>query len=244
MVTNRQFKQFVDAGGYRKAEYWKQPFVRSGLTLSFAQALEEFRDETGRPGPANWHFGTYPDGAEDMPVGGVSWYEAMAYAEFAGKGLPTGTVVRSSRHHGPQQAFHLEQLWRPRPAKAVRVGMAPYGTFDMAGNLKEWTMNPAGVGYLLGGAWNEDNYVFGVFTRGGHFPRGPFGFRCVRRLTPSPRRRSGLSRRGQPRIRRAGRRSDVPEIPDLHAYEKSDLIPKSSVNSRRPTGADRDFDLR
>ena len=33
-VTNKQFKQFVDAGGYRKPEFWKQPFVENGRTLS------------------------------------------------------------------------------------------------------------------------------------------------------------------------------------------------------------------
>jgi formylglycine-generating enzyme required for sulfatase activity len=88
-VTNRRFKEFVDAGGYRKEEYWKQPFSQNGQTLPFAQAPEAFHDQTGRPGPANWRLGTYPDGSDDLPVGGVSWYEAMAYAEFAGKSLLT-----------------------------------------------------------------------------------------------------------------------------------------------------------
>ena len=43
-VTNRQFKAFVDAGGYRKEAYWKQSFVANGHTLSFAQAIEKFRE--------------------------------------------------------------------------------------------------------------------------------------------------------------------------------------------------------
>jgi Uncharacterized conserved protein len=38
-VTNRQFKEFVDAGGYRKPEYWKQPFVKDGRVLSWQQAI-------------------------------------------------------------------------------------------------------------------------------------------------------------------------------------------------------------
>ena len=88
-VTNQQYKKFVDAGGYQKQEYWKQPFVKDGHAISWQQATTQFHDLTGRPGPATWQLGAYPDGAGEMPVGGVSWYEAAAYAEFAGKSLPT-----------------------------------------------------------------------------------------------------------------------------------------------------------
>ena len=88
-VTNRQFKEFLDRGGYRKKEYWKEPFVRDGKVLSWEEAMAEFKDSAGRPGPATWELGTYPEGHDDYPVSGVSWYEAAAYAEFAGKSLPT-----------------------------------------------------------------------------------------------------------------------------------------------------------
>ena len=76
-----------------------------------------FRDSTGRPGPATWEVGTYPDGQADHPVGGVSWFEAVAYARFAGKELPTvhhwmqgrgGELLR--RHPAPQQ---LRRQLRP-----------------------------------------------------------------------------------------------------------------------------------
>ena len=50
-VTNRAYKKFVDAGGYRSREFWRQPFVTDGRTLSFDEAMQEFRDATGRPGP-------------------------------------------------------------------------------------------------------------------------------------------------------------------------------------------------
>ena len=88
-VTNRQFKQFVDQGGYQKREYWKTPFVRDGKPVSWDEAMAVFRDTTGRPGPSTWEGGTFPTGNDDLPVSGVSWYEAAAYAEFAGKSLPT-----------------------------------------------------------------------------------------------------------------------------------------------------------
>ena len=84
-VTNRQFKQFVDQGGYQKREYWKTPFVRDGKPVSWEEAMAVFRDTTGRPGPSTWEGGTFPAGNDDLPVSGVSWYEAAAYAEFAAR---------------------------------------------------------------------------------------------------------------------------------------------------------------
>ena len=61
-VTNRQFKQFVDQGGYQKREYWKTPFVRDGKPVSCEEAMALFRDTTGRPGPSTWEGGTFPTG--------------------------------------------------------------------------------------------------------------------------------------------------------------------------------------
>ena len=81
-VTNKQFKRFVDNGGYQKQEYWKQPFLKEGREISWEEAMAEFRDSTGRPGPSTWELGDYPRGQDDYPVTGVSWYEAAAYAEF------------------------------------------------------------------------------------------------------------------------------------------------------------------
>src|SRR5262249_39093124 len=91
-VTNRQYRQFVDAGGYRDRKYWKQKFVKDGKELAWEEAMAELVDQTGRPGPSTWQAGDYPKGQEAYPVSGVSWYEAAAYAEYAGKALP------SSRH--------------------------------------------------------------------------------------------------------------------------------------------------
>ena len=50
-VTNRQYKAFVDAGGYQKPEYWKYDFVRDGKKLTWEEAMAQFRDAAGRPGP-------------------------------------------------------------------------------------------------------------------------------------------------------------------------------------------------
>ena len=58
-VTNRAFKRFVDDGGYRRAELWREPFLKDGRPLTFDEAMAQFRDATGRPGPATWELGSY-----------------------------------------------------------------------------------------------------------------------------------------------------------------------------------------
>ena len=58
-MTNRQFKQFVDQGGYQKRE-WKTPFVQGQEAGFLGEAMAVFRDTTGRPGPSTWEGGTFP----------------------------------------------------------------------------------------------------------------------------------------------------------------------------------------
>ena len=53
--------------------YWKQRFLDDGREAGWEQAMARFRDKTGRPGPATWELGRYPEGLGDYPVGGVSW---------------------------------------------------------------------------------------------------------------------------------------------------------------------------
>ena len=46
-VTNRYYKEFVDPGGYRKRDYWKEAFVKDGRELPFEEAMRHFVDRTG-----------------------------------------------------------------------------------------------------------------------------------------------------------------------------------------------------
>ncbi|HYV74018.1 MAG TPA: protein kinase [Candidatus Binatia bacterium] len=163
-VTNGQYKAFVDAGGYQKPEYWKFDFVKDGKKLTWEQAMSEFRDAAGRPGPKDWLQGEYPKGQEDYPVAGISWYEAAAYANFAGKSLPT--IYHWNRASGPFSAAYIVPLSNFGSSGIVPVGskpgIGPFGTYDMAGNVKEWTATESDHGkrYVLGGAWDEPNYMF------------------------------------------------------------------------------------
>jgi serine/threonine protein kinase/dienelactone hydrolase len=186
-VTNRQFKHFVDQGGYQRQEFWEHPFVKDGKPLSWQEAMGEFRDATGRPGPATWELGSYPDGQDEHPVAGVSWYEAAAYARFAGKALPT--IYHWLAASGFMLAGEIvprSNFGRTGPAKGGQYqGLGPFGTYDMAGNLKEWCFNSAGDGkrYLLGGAWDEKEYRFTDPDVRSPFHRARnCGFRCVKYL--------------------------------------------------------------
>jgi dienelactone hydrolase len=190
-VTNEEYKKFVDAGGYDKPDSWKQPFVKDGRTLPWRDAVALFRDSTGRPGPAGWEQGSFPRGQEKHPVAGVSWYEAAAYAEFAGKSLPTvyhwnwAAQTRASQLIVPGSNF--------AGTGTVPVGadgaVSGFGTTDMAGNVKEWCANESGEGrrFILGGGFGEPSYMF--IDQDAQNPwdrRATYGFRCAKLLEKAP----------------------------------------------------------
>jgi eukaryotic-like serine/threonine-protein kinase len=187
-VTNRAFKQFVDVGGYRKPEYWKQPFVENGKILSWEEAMSRFRDKAGRPGPTTWELGNYPEGQGDYPVTGVSWYEAAAYAEFTGKSLPTAQQWQNAAWPWMGVASDMEPISNFEGRGLAPIGrykgMSPYGAYDMAGNAKEWCWNAnENKRFILGGAWNEPPYMFLDPDAQSPFGRLPtYGFRCVKEI--------------------------------------------------------------
>lgn len=188
-VTNRLFRAFVDQGGYQKHEYWKVDFRRDGKHLSWDAAMAVFRDKTGRPGPKDWIQGEYPKGQDDFPVTGISWYEAAAFAEFAGKSLPT--IYHWNRAAGPRTAAFIVPPSNFGSSGILPVGskpdMSPWGNYDMAGNVKEWIWTEAEPGkrYVLGGAWDEPNYMFIDPDAQSPFLRAAnIGFRCVKYIEP------------------------------------------------------------
>ncbi|MCK4346154.1 MAG: SUMF1/EgtB/PvdO family nonheme iron enzyme [Bacteroidales bacterium] len=183
-VTNKQFKDFIDNGGYRNQEYWKHEFIKEGKPLTFEEAISEFTDKTDRPGPDIWE-------ASDYPVSGVSWYEAAAYAEYAGKSLPTGDHWDSGAgfymYNPPFYMFGSKTISisnfngkGPEPVGTFQ-GISCFGIYDMAGNVREWCWNKTDDGRIIsGGAWDDANYLYLQWSQLPPFDRSPEnGFRCV-----------------------------------------------------------------
>jgi len=189
-VTNRQFQDFVDKGGYEKHEYWTQKFLRDGRELSWDEAQALFRDSTGRPGPSTWEGGHYPQGQDNYPVSGVSWYEASAYAAFAGKSLPAFAqwYIAAPPDDVSSYIIRVSNISLSEVAPVGRFqGLGPYGTYDMAGNVREWVQNDAGKNrnFILGGAWKSQSYLYTEPEALSPFDRSPEnGFRCVQNTAP------------------------------------------------------------
>jgi len=197
-VTNRQYKEFVDKGGYQRKEYWKQKFIGVEGELTWEEAIKKFVDQSGRPGPATWVAGDYLSGQDDYPVSGMSWYEAAAYAEFMGKSLPTGDHWGLAAKGGISESLMTRGFYTvfaplsnfegkgPAPVGSY-PGLTSYGVYDMAGNVREWCWNETTKGRLIrGGAWDDIPYMFNNLSQAPSFDRSPKnGFRCAVYLEPA-----------------------------------------------------------
>jgi formylglycine-generating enzyme required for sulfatase activity/dienelactone hydrolase len=187
-VTNSQYRRFVEEGGYARREFWREPFVEAGRTLSWAAAMRRLVDRTGRPGPSTWQSGDYPEGQQDLPVTGVSWYEAAAYAAWAGGSLPTiYHWARAATTWASPEMVPRSNFGGKGPVRVgASGGVSGFGLADMAGNAKEWCWNDAGERrYILGGAFSEPIYMFNDADAQPPFEReATFGFRLARYPAP------------------------------------------------------------
>jgi len=151
-VSNRQFRRFVLAGGYDSLEIWPQEVWPS---------VSRFTDRKGRPGPREWEDGKFPVGQADHPVVGICWYEAMAFARWVGKRLPTAAEWQKAGgwpeqlSGGECNRYPWGDLFDPERTnllpsligRTVRVdafpsGATPNGIFQMTGNVWEWLDDP------------------------------------------------------------------------------------------------------
>ena len=192
-VTNKEFKQFVDAGGYRDRKYWKHEFKKDDKVISWEEGMKVMVDQTGRPGPSTWTASDYPGGQGDYPVSGVSWYEAEAYSEWKGMSLPTSlhwNVARGSLEpmiQWPQLGGFgifapFANFGRKGPVAVGTLGcITAYGSFDMPGNVREWCWNETKAGRVIrGGSFEDNTYEFEFERQAPSMDRSPRnGFRIA-----------------------------------------------------------------
>jgi formylglycine-generating enzyme required for sulfatase activity len=184
-VTNSQFDRFIKAGGYGNEDFWG------------AEGLKWLRGKKAAE-PGYWKDGKWNQ--PEHPVVGVSFYEAEAYAKWAGKRLPTekeweraarGTDGREYPW-GPgfdKERCNTEESGIGCTTRVTRYpnGVSPVGCYDMAGNVWEWTSDWYGklknLKALRGGSWDglHDDARCAVRSRGDPGLRdNGAGFRCVR----------------------------------------------------------------
>jgi eukaryotic-like serine/threonine-protein kinase len=199
-VSNREYKEFISAGGYLKREFWQRPFVKDGRQLAWDEGVRELKDRTGLPGPRSWTNQDFPEGKAEHPVADISWYEAAAYASFRGKDLPTVFQWEKAARDGQTMAAGMFMPWGllvgkterranfggrgSMPVESLEFGSSPYGCHHMAGNVAEWCRNEFATGFVTtGGAWDDEPYFFGRYgDYPGFYASDKLGFRCVRNV--------------------------------------------------------------
>ncbi|MBN1922909.1 MAG: SUMF1/EgtB/PvdO family nonheme iron enzyme [Anaerolineae bacterium] len=189
-VTHAQYARFMEDHGYERPELWTPEGWEWFLQVS-------------RKMPAYWE--EYRWNRPNYPVIGVSWYEADAYAHWAGKRLPTEAEYEKAARGTDLRTWPWGNEWLDDVANAEAKlgqltpigiypkGVSPYGVMDMAGNAWEWTADwfmpyespeqqDTHSKVLRGGAWNSDREQLRCVVRLMSEPServGSVGFRCA-----------------------------------------------------------------
>lgn len=152
-VPNRAYLDFIEAGGYDEPRWW-------------TAAGWEWRKNSSTCAPGSWfrdgdrwlrtRFGRIEPVPLDEPVQHVCWYEADAYARWAGKRLPTEAEWEKAAGWDPRQGAPRRYPWGDDPPRPDRAnlgqrhlqpagvgaypgGASPYGVCQLLGDVWEWT---------------------------------------------------------------------------------------------------------
>lgn len=161
-VTNKEYKEFYD-------------FVKSGnhdkCHNDEAPNKKHIKEEKERHMPAFWKDGNYGKSEGDLPVVGIDWYDAYAYASWSVKRLPTSAEWEKAARG--TDGLIYPGGWKDKSEIKANVRIqglsggltvvgffvpdrSPYGCYDMTGNVSEWTAdtNTGKNGFIVrGGDW-------------------------------------------------------------------------------------------
>jgi formylglycine-generating enzyme required for sulfatase activity len=204
---------FLMGGG---ADAYERPAHEASVSPFFIDTYEvtcaeyvKFTSATGRATPSTWRGKTCPSGWERLPVTGVNWDDARAYASWAGKRLPTEAEWEFAARGNDRRKYPWGDEWEAGAANVnssngqlAEVGTyrspSPFGVYDMSGNAWEWTATdfviyPGGNASLAkklrpgkvirGGCYASKTEQATTTYRGVWPPQGEdynrTGFRCV-----------------------------------------------------------------